>query len=217
MTPGRTGIHIARQEMEKLSRNDFASRTAKRILDVSVALILLPLLIIPIILLIFAARYSTGLPGLFRQERIGREGIPFVMYKIRTLRGMQPHSATEIAEQETAFGGWLRRTKLDELPQLFNVLTGDMSLVGPRPDVPGYADRLEGEDRIILSVRPGITGPATLKYRNEEKLLRQQKDPERYNDTVIWPDKVKINKAYVRNLSFRKDLVYLYKSIINKR
>ncbi len=104
------------------------------------------------------------------------------------------------------YGKILRRTKLDELPQLWNVLIGDMSLVGPRPDVPGYADKLEGEDRIILSIRPGITGPATLKYRNEEEILAEKGDPWRYNDEVIWKDKVEINKMYIKNWSFKNDI-----------
>jgi lipopolysaccharide/colanic/teichoic acid biosynthesis glycosyltransferase len=94
------------------------------------------------------------------------------------------------------------------------VLVGDMSFVGPRPDVPGYADTLQGEDRIILSVRPGITGPATVKYRNEEELLSQQPDAHLYNREVIWPDKVRINKEYIRNHSFLKDLQYLFRTVI---
>jgi lipopolysaccharide/colanic/teichoic acid biosynthesis glycosyltransferase len=110
-------------------------------------------------------------------------------------------------------GRFWRKTKIDELPQLINVLKGDMSFVGPRPDVPGYADKLEGEDRIVLSVRPGITGPATLKYRDEEALLAGQKDPERYNNEVIWPDKVRINKEYIKSYSFKNDLVYIAKTI----
>ncbi len=99
---------------------------------------------------------------------------------------------------------------MDEIPQLWNVLIGDMSLVGPRPDVPGYADKLTGEDRLILNVRPGITGPATLKYRDEEQLLARHDDPKKYNDEVIWKDKVEINKEYVKNWSFKNDLRILW-------
>jgi lipopolysaccharide/colanic/teichoic acid biosynthesis glycosyltransferase len=98
---------------------------------------------------------------------------------------------------------------------LINVLKGDMSFVGPRPDVPGYADRLEGEDRIVLSVRPGITGPATLKYRNEENLLAEQENPRQYNDEVLWPDKVRLNREYVRNWSFGTDFRYIWKTIVS--
>jgi len=113
----------------------------------------------------------------------------------------------------TRLGAFFRRTKLDELPQLWNVLKGEMSFVGPRPDVPSYVDYLQGEDRMILSVRPGITGPATLKYRNEEELLAQQTDPETYNREVIFPDKVRLNRQYVENYSFWADLAYIWQTI----
>lgn len=115
----------------------------------------------------------------------------------------------------TVFGKILRRYKLDELPQLINVILGDMSLVGPRPDIPGYADKLKGADRLILKVRPGITGPATLKYKNEEELLSQQSDPKRYNDEVIWKDKVQINKEYIENWSLKEDLRIILKTFFN--
>jgi len=91
-----------------------------------------------------------------------------------------------------------------------------MSFVGPRPDVPGFADRLEGDDRIVLEVRPGITGPASLKYKNEEEILSKVQDPERYNKEVIWPDKVRINKAYLKEWSLRKDIEYLIKTVAGK-
>jgi len=106
----------------------------------------------------------------------------------------------------TGIGRLLRRWKLDELPQVWNVIRGEMSLVGPRADVPGFADRLDGGSRLILAVRPGITGPATLRYRDEEVLLALQKDPIRFNSDVVFPDKVRINKAYVEQLSFGSDL-----------
>lgn len=107
---------------------------------------------------------------------------------------------------------FLSRTKLDELPQLFNVLFGHMSFVGPRPDVPGFADVLTGDDRVILNVKPGVTGPATLKYKNEEQLLVRYSDPETYNRTIIWADKVEINRKYVQNWSFFLDLTYILQS-----
>jgi lipopolysaccharide/colanic/teichoic acid biosynthesis glycosyltransferase len=116
----------------------------------------------------------------------------------------------------TVSGRWLRRYKIDELPQLWNVLKGDMSLVGPRPDVEGYADRLEGDERIVLSVRPGITGPASLKYRNEEEILASVDDPVRYNDEVIWPDKVKMNMEYIREWSFGKDIGYIVATVTGR-
>src|SRR5690606_5976569 len=140
-------------------------------------------------------------------------GKPFHIVKLRTMRDgpKDPHAVTAQGDPRiTRSGAFLRRSKIDELPQLWNVLVGDMSLVGPRPDVPGYADQLEGEDRIILSVRPGITGPATVKYRNEEALLGGQPDAVRYNREVIWPDKVRINREYLGQRSFRNDLKYLF-------
>jgi lipopolysaccharide/colanic/teichoic acid biosynthesis glycosyltransferase len=113
----------------------------------------------------------------------------------------------------THIGHWLRRSKVDCLTELVNVLIGQMSLVGPRPDVSGYANRLEGYDRRILQLRPGITGPASIKYRNEEELLAQQADPKAYNDTVIWPDKVKINLEYLDNWSFFGDIKLIFKTV----
>ena len=110
---------------------------------------------------------------------------------------------------------WGRKHKLDELPQLLNVFKGDMSLVGPRPDVAGYADALIGKDRVILDVRPGITGPATLKYKNEEALLMEQEDPQTYNDLVIWKDKVEINKNYLENWSLIGDIRIIIKTFFN--
>ena len=186
----------------------------KRGIDILFSLILLPFFLLPILLLLFVStfvHYPYG--GWFTQNRIGRHGHGFQLYKIRTLKGENHNDIIQIKAAETPFGNWLRKTKLDELPQLFNVLKGDMSFVGPRPDIPGYADKLQGEDRIILSVRPGITGPATLKYKNEDVLLLAQENPLHYNDTVIWPDKVAINKAYVHNWSFVKDFQYLFQSI----
>ena len=115
----------------------------------------------------------------------------------------------------TISGGIFRKTKIDELPQLWNVLIGQMSFVGPRPDVKGYADKLQGKDRVVLSVRPGITGPASLKYKDEEELLTEQSNPEHYNNEVIWPDKVKINVSYVKNWSFIQDMRYIYQTVTN--
>jgi lipopolysaccharide/colanic/teichoic acid biosynthesis glycosyltransferase len=187
----------------------------KRSFDVSIALFALILLIFPLILLLLISRLDLGLSGLFTQRRVGRNGKIFKMYKIRTLKGSKSHTIEEISTHQTPFGRWLRKSKLDEIPQFFNVLKGEMSLVGPRPDLPGYADQLKGDDKIILRVRPGITGPATIKYKQEDLLLKEQEDAQKYNDEVIWPDKVKINKEYIKNWSFFKDLKYIYKSVIN--
>jgi lipopolysaccharide/colanic/teichoic acid biosynthesis glycosyltransferase len=170
-----------------------------------------------ILLAVIAARIDTGQSGLFRQARVGRHGRPFNLLKIRTMRpvaGIDTSVTVAGDARITPIGRLLRRLKIDELPQLWNVLVGQMSLVGPRPDVPGFADRLEGEDRIILEVRPGITGPASLEYRNEEALLAAQSDPEAYNRDVIWPDKVRINRQYVENWSFFADLRYIWRTIL---
>ncbi|NLC37359.1 MAG: sugar transferase [Alcaligenaceae bacterium] len=166
-----------------------------------------------------AATLETRRSGFFKQERIGRHGKRFQIVKLRTMRDIDSGSAlntvtTAHDPRITRSGALLRRSKIDELPQLWNVLVGDMSFVGPRPDVAGYADELQGEDRIILSVRPGITGPATVKYRDEEDLLSQQADAQRYNREVIWPDKVRINKEYIRQRSFSSDLHLLYRTVI---
>jgi lipopolysaccharide/colanic/teichoic acid biosynthesis glycosyltransferase len=169
-----------------------------------------------IILAYIAASIDTKRSGFFPQERIGRGGVPFKVIKIRTMRDIPSINTTVTVLNDpriTPLGLFFRRTKIDELPQLINVFLGQMSFVGPRPDVAGYADRLIGEDRIILCLRPGITGPATLKYKNEEKLLAGQDDPERYNDEIIFPDKVRLNREYVANYRFWKDLKYIYQTM----
>ena len=186
---------------------------SKRFFDLTLTVLMLPFVIIPLLLLLLFATISTGANGLFVQTRIGQFGKPFRLYKIRTLKGVGHMDIVAIKDSETAFGTWLRRSKLDELPQVFNVLKGDMSWVGPRPDVPGYADRLEGDDRALLNLKPGITGPATLKYKNEEALLLQQSNPLQYNDTVIWPDKVQINRKYSTHWSLKTDLRYVLQSV----
>ncbi len=115
----------------------------------------------------------------------------------------------------TAFGRFLRKYNLDELPQIYNVFIGNMSIVGPRPDVKGYADELTGDDRMILSVKPGITGPATLYYKNEEQILAKKENPKQYNDEVLWKEKIKINKLYITNWSLINDIKYILKTIVN--
>ena len=149
-----------------------------------------------------------GGPAIFKQKRVGREGKLFTMYKFRSMTVEHGGSSVSVAGESriTPLGAKLRRYKLDELPELWNVLIGDMSFVGPRPDVPGYADKLVGEDRLILKLRPGITGPASLKYRNEEEILAQVDNPQQYNDEVIYPDKVKINLDYYYHHSLLGDI-----------
>jgi lipopolysaccharide/colanic/teichoic acid biosynthesis glycosyltransferase len=139
------------------------------------------------------------------------------MLKIRTMLVDEESDHITIKNdlRITPFGKFIRRYKLDELPQLMNVLVGQMSFVGPRPDVKGYADKLIGDDRIILSVKPGITGPATLMFRDEESLLEKQENPKRYNDEVIWKEKIKINKSYIENWTFISDVKYILKTIFS--
>ena len=183
----------------------------KRSFDVSFSVIGLFVFTIPIIILVIISTISFRKFGLFRQIRIGLHGKKFWIYKIRSLEDDDESDSIIVDNNPriNSYGKILRKTKLDEIPQLWNVLIGDMSLVGPRPDVPGYADNLTGEDRLILNVRPGITGPATLKYKNEEQLLARHDDPKKYNDEVIWKDKVEINKEYLKNWSFKNDLQIL--------
>lgn len=117
----------------------------------------------------------------------------------------------------TSLGAKLRKYKLDELPELWNVLIGDMSFVGPRPDVPGYADSLQGDDREVLELRPGVTGPASLKYRDEEEILAKVDDPQKYNDEVIFPDKVRINRYYLHHHSFMVDIRMIVATVLGQR
>jgi lipopolysaccharide/colanic/teichoic acid biosynthesis glycosyltransferase len=163
------------------------------------------------------AAIDTHSNGFFVQIRVGRHGKQFNILKIKTMHPSTVFSTTITRSSDPRIsrsGAFFRKTKLDELPQLWNVLVGDMSFVGPRPDVPGYADRLEEKVQcVLLSVRPGITGPASLAYRNEEKLLADQPDPTRYNNEVIYPDKVRINLDYIENLRFTTDIKYILKTI----
>lgn len=193
---------------------------AKRAFDLIVSSATLVLLGWSILLGAAVSAAAHGGSGFFVQRRIGRHGRTFRLLKLQTMR-REPSGGTTVTTAHdariTPVGRLLRRTKLDELPQFVNVLLGHMSLVGPRPDVPGFADRLEGDDRIVLSVAPGITGPASLAYRDEEDLLASRGDPERYNREVVYPDKVRINKIYIRTYSFRRDLYYLWLTSIGAR
>ena len=173
-----------------------------------------------IILIAFIiASIDTRSNGFFIQERVGKNGKLIKVIKIKTMKYKEKDSSTITTSRDsriTRSGRFFRKTKIDELPQLLNVLKGDMSFVGPRPDVPGYADKLTGEDRIILTIRPGITGPASIKYKNEEQILANVDNPEWHNVHVLFPDKVKLNKEYVRNYSFMKDINYIIKTILGK-
>lgn len=173
------------------------------------------LVTLPVILLAWVvATVETRRNGLYRQRRVGMDGELFDVLKIRTMRESGDSTVTTRGDTRiTRCGAVLRRLKIDELPQLLNVLRGDMSLVGPRPDVPGFADRLTGEDRLVLTVRPGITGPAAIAYRHEENILAAVDDPLTYNRNVVWPDKVRINRDYVQNYSLTTDLRVLVTTV----
>ena len=172
------------------------------------------------ILLVVAILIKIQMPGpvLFVQQRVGRNGKLFSCHKFRSMTIGHGGSSVSVAGEAriTPLGAKLRKYKLDELPELWDVFIGTMSFVGPRPDVPGYADKLQGEDRIVLTLRPGITGPATLKYRNEEEMLATVEDPVKYNDEVIYPDKVRINRYYAEHYSFIKDIQMIFCTVLGK-
>jgi len=192
-------------------------RIFKRSFDLAVSVIGLLTCGWLILVAFLVASFDTRASGFFIQRRIGRSGRGFPLLKIRTMRDVDGSDTTVTTANDhrvTTFGRFFRRTKLDELPQLLNVLFGHMSIVGPRPDVAGFADRLEGPDRVILTVRPGITGPATLRFRDEERVLAAVEDPERYNREVLYPQKVRINREYVEGYRFREDLRIVIATIV---
>lgn len=203
----------------------------KWIFDRLVALI--GLLFVWPILLVVAVLVKIKMPGgpaFFTQKRVGKDGELFTCHKFRTMTVEHHGSTVSVAGDSriTPLGSKLRHYKLDELPGLWDVLVGNMSFVGPRPDVPGYADKLEGDDRIVLKLRPGITGPATLKYRREDEMIseyvakRQAEGDSRpmqeiateYNDKVIYPDKVRLNKYYYHHYSFIKDIEMIFATVL---
>ena len=179
-------------------------------------LFLWPVLIVVAILI---KKKMPGGPVLFKQQRVGRHGKLFTMVKFRSMMVNHSGSSVSVAGESriTPLGAKLRRYKLDELPELWNVLVGEMSFVGPRPDVPGYADQLQGNNRRILELRPGITGPASLKYRDEEEILAQVDNPQEYNDNVIYPDKIRLNLFYLNHYSFVKDIQMIACTVLGKK
>ena len=192
-------------------------------------LLLWPLLIV---VAIFIKLKMPGGPAFFTQKRVGKNGKLFTCHKFRSMTMKHGGSTVSVAGDSriTPLGATLRHYKIDELPGLWDVMIGNMSFVGPRPDVPGYADRLEGEDRIVLKLRPGITGPATLKYRLEDEMISEyvaqkqkegdirtaQEIAEEFNDRVIYPDKVRINKYYYEHYSFIKDIQMIFCTVLGK-
>jgi len=177
----------------------------KRAFDLVLATLLTPFLLPIIAISWLIAAIETRSNGFFIQKRVGENGKLFNIIKIKTI---YPKT-----DKVTKSGRFFRKYKIDEFPQIFNILKGDMSFVGPRPDLPGYADKLKGEDRIILSTKPGLTGPASLIYKDEEEILKRVKNKKEYNDKIIWPHKVKINKEYIKNWSLKRDIYYILKTI----
>ena len=188
-------------------------RFAKRAFDLVFAITGLVVFWPVIGVCVIVAARDTGGSGIFSQSRVGRHGRIFDVHKIRTMRAIADDSLNTVTVEHdpriTSAGRVMRRWKLDELPQLWNVLTGEMSFVGPRPDVPGYADSLVGDQRRVLELRPGITGPATIKYRSEEQLLGRQADPKAFNDRILYPDKVRLNLQYLDDWSVMHDVRYI--------
>ena len=188
----------------------------KRLFDLTTSLIGLIVLFPVFIIVSVLVKISSEGPVFFIQPRIGRYGRVFKIIKFRSMQIIQSSESTISVKGDlriTKFGAFLRKYKLDELPELFNVLIGDMSIVGPRPDVSGYADKLEEEYVLILELRPGITGPASLKYANEEEILALQEDPVKYNDEIIYPDKVKLNLDYYYNNNLWIDIKIIFATI----
>ena len=179
--------------------------------DVLLALISLLLAGWLIAVFYILACIDTKQNGMFKQWRVGQYGRLFTIYKLKTMTFTKPGK-----KKISRLGMFLRKYKIDELPQLYNIVKGDMSFVGPRPDVPGYYDKLQGHDRTLLELRPGLTGPANIKYWNEEELLNEQEDPQRYNDEVIFPDKVAINLAYLNERTFLLDIKIILFTILRK-
>ena len=198
--------------------------------------------VFPLVAILIKIKMPGG-PAFFCQKRVGRGGKLFTCHKFRTMTVKHSGSTVSVAGDSriTPFGAKLRHYKIDELPGLWDVLIGNMSFVGPRPDVPGYADKLQGDDRKVLKLRPGITGPATLKYRLEDEMIAgfvadikagqkvelgnatlpekvsQMSDQDLavwYNDYVIYPDKVRLNKYYYENYSFIKDIEMIFATVL---
>lgn len=206
------------------------NRIIKYLFDRLVAFIGLVLLSLP--LAVIAVLVKIAMPDgpvIFKQDRVGKDGRLFKIHKFRTMSNEEERGNIAYPNRAriTPLGAKLRRHKIDELPELWDVLVGNMSFVGPRPDVPGYADKLQGDDRVVLKMRPGITGPATLKYRDEEHLIEayvkqakaqgdlrsEDEIAQWYNDEVIYPDKVKINVEYYQHYSFLKDIKIILRTL----
>jgi lipopolysaccharide/colanic/teichoic acid biosynthesis glycosyltransferase len=182
----------------------------KRFFDIIFSLFALLLFFWVVCISWLLASIDTRTNGIFIQQRIGQFGKPFKIYKLRTIQVSSSSGNRRIS----TIGRFLRSYKLDEFPQFFNVLKGEMSVVGPRPDLPGYYDLLEGENRKILELKPGLTSLASLKYSKEESLLRNQVSPDRYNNSIVFPDKVQLNLDYYDHHSFWGDIGIILKTAV---
>ena len=223
-------MHILRRLNKLLANKMILKWFFDRLFSLLGLLILWPVLFVVAILVKVK---MPGGPAFFVQNRVGLNGKLFKCHKFRTMTVKHNGSTVSVAGDSriTPFGATLRHYKIDELPGLWDVLIGKMSFVGPRPDVPGYADKLTGDDRDVLKLRPGITGPATLKYRLEDEMIseyvaQKQKNGDarpmqeiavEYNDTVIYPDKVRLNCYYYRHYSFVKDIQMILCTVLGKK
>jgi lipopolysaccharide/colanic/teichoic acid biosynthesis glycosyltransferase len=202
--------------MTPQTQHNFYAQTGKRMFDCVTAAIGLVLLFPVLLVLSLMVKLSSPGPILYRQERVGRGGKLFRIAKFRSMsedadkRGPAITSAGD--HRITPLGRMLRRNKLDELPQLWNVLKGEMSLVGPRPEVPCYVESYSDSQRRVLAVRPGITDPSSILYRHEEQVLGDQPDPDRYYREVLLPDKLNLNLEYLSRVSFSYDLSLLLRT-----
>ena len=203
---------IRHQEISELNINmnlqKPGAKFIKEVFDYALASLIIAVLSPFLIGLSLIVGFTMGWPVVYTQVRIGQNGKPFRLHKFRSMKKVKSETTVAASEKNriTWFGRFMRKYKLDELPELWNIIRGDMSFVGPRPDVPGYADQLSGEDRVILQLKPGLTGAASLKYMHEEELLSQQENPQYYNDQVIFPDKVYVNKKYMEKWTLWLDL-----------
>ena len=183
-----------------------SQKVFKRLLDLLLSLVLIPTLLFPVSILIILATIDTKIFGLFFQNRVGQYGKEFTIYKIRTY---------DRNGEVSKFSKKIRKYKLDEIPQIFNILLGQMSFVGPRPDVLEVMSTLSKSDQVILSIKPGLTGPASLYYFNEEAILAEQEDPIAYNNQILTPKKNAINKDYIKNYHIFNDVNYIYKTTLH--
>ena len=211
------GALLHDSEQHAVIAKGFYATYGKRALDILAATAGLILLTPVFMLVACCIKLTSRGPVLYRQVRIGKDGCPFRILKFRSMMMQSSISDLKITvagdSRVTSVGKFLRRYKVDELPQLWNVIRGQMSLVGPRPEVPVYIEEYTREQRIVLSVRPGITDSASLAYRHEEEILANQRDPEQFYRTQILPDKLARNRAYLERITLRNDIRIIVKTI----